>query len=750
MIMYSDDEKKTIVTKGRFLTVKWGGAAVNWSKTLWVFESSEDKTKYFIYTDKKGIDQSYTYEVSLKKNSYKNSKYNSSSYSLLDFKIIQPDTNLEIIKVLIKNVSGLGAKSIEEMIKILPNGELKHVFDDPTLVQDILRPKVFENLLDFCETYRSSDYEFFVEHQLSDLWKILCDTFTEKNFVSRYKSGIDPYELYIDHRIKFDLVDKFAQAVCPDLNLNKRIRAYIYKILRSSFTEVLKMFSGNKYWSLKDFYEMYRDINADNNTLVEIGYLSQLLYLIFEDKNISLQNIIEVVNNMVQNEELIFNEEMRRVSLSEFYKMESFIVDQLIKIQKKKKVINIKKMPLEAFSNDQKEAYMSSIEEPISIITGYPGTGKSFLINHIVNTFLENKIYKKSDIAILTPTGRAATLLSKKTNLEARTIHSFLKLTVANEEDEDIFSFETKNPVKVVIIDEFSMVSLPIFYNILKICNEIEKLIIVGDQDQLPCIGKGNILDDLIKSKFFPTHKLLEVYRTDKNDIFEHFLAINKRQKPILDTHSVSFIELSNSMFLKNIESIYDEKVNKYSIEEVTLLLPSYLKKGEPGILEVNSILQHWNLKRTNAKTNIQLFSEFYFYVGDKVVQKINDYEKNVFNGEIGFVDSIENNVVTVRFNDDKLVTYEKKDLYDNLTLAYAITVHKFQGSESDCVIFGVLKDKVENMLTKKFMYTAVSRAKEELIIIGNKDLYLNKITSSSADPKFFTNFVKMLDLKKE
>ncbi|WP_029513448.1 ATP-dependent DNA helicase [Mycoplasmopsis primatum] len=751
IIEAKNKENSNIIVKGRFLIIKWGGPSVDWKKTLWVFESASDRTQYFIYTNQQGIKTSHFYEVELKRRDLQKSKYSNASYDLINFKLYQPHNNIDIERMLLANVDGLGPKGLEIIKNNVPDGEMKKIIENPKLVEKALKPKVYDSLVRYLQEYNDNDYEFFVKHGLTILQSKLKKKFENQNFVMRYSKGNDPYELYIDNWIDLKLVDKFALNVNPNLEPHKRIRAFIYKIFRSSFSDITSFFKDDiaLYKKLWSWYEQYRYSNNENCTMFEKVYVTQLLELIFSNASISTDDILNTIEAMIQRREIIIDNEFNRLMLSEVYEQEFFIAKRLEKIKELGKSFEYAKTISNELAREQNVAYNIALENPVSIITGYPGTGKSYLISHIIKTLLSNKKYKNKDIAILTPTGRAATILTYKTGLEAKTIHSFLRLSASEDDENLIEAFETHNPIKVIIIDEFSMVNLQLFYNILKICNKLEKIVIVGDRDQLPCIGKGNLLEDIINSECFPVTTLREVYRTEKKDIFNHFLAINENRKPKLNTESVKFIEQNPNEFLKNIVSIYEEKVKKYSIDEVIILLPAYLELGMPGIKEVNKRLQEWNLKKNKDKEKLDIFTNLSYYVGDKVIQMVNDYEKNVFNGEIGFITKIEKSANTsyiiVTFDGEKQIKYSKSEILENLSLAYAITIHKFQGSESKCVIFGILKNKVDHMFNKKFMYTAVSRAKEELLLLGSADLYIQKILSPNSEVKYYTKLKSLI-----
>ncbi len=756
MIVSSNSNQELIKLKGKFLTIKWSGADSSGTRELWIFESISDKERYFIYSSKQGIKSSCFYDIEIKAKSFKRSKYQNQSYELISCKIVSPDNDSDVEKMLVSNVSGLGVKGIQKIKKELNLSSIKELFKDVTVVQNVLKTAVYENLKAFIESFDQKDYDFFYENGLLKLYDKLHTKFENKDFVSRYKNGGDPYELYVDHWIDFKLVDAFASIINPELDAYKKVRAFTYKILRTNFSSLCSMYYDDTplYRQLWNFYDLYRNDNSDNSTLFEQSYIVSLLGILLGKYSISNDLIIESLKIMIQRGEIYFDNLSKRLSLNEIYEQELFISKKLIKIRDQEIKKQIIPLPSQNLSNEQKEAYSSALNNPISVITGYPGTGKSYLIAYIVETLLEGKYYKKKDIAVLTPTGRASTILTYKTGIEAKTIHSFLKLSKPDEDESFIESFEKENPVKVVVVDEFSMVSLPIFYELLKICKSIEKLILVGDRGQLPCIGKGNLLEDIINSQKFPTFVLKEVHRTDKIDIFDHFISINENKVPNLNTANVKFIEQNGTQFLNNIVRIYEEKTNKYSIDNVIILLPSYLELGQPGINEVNKRLQDWNVKRTGAKKNLFIYNNLTLFIGDRVIQTINDYDKNVFNGEIGIVEEITSNNrnghIIVAFGNGKKIKYTKSEILENLSLAYAITVHKFQGSEASCVIFGILKNRVEHMFTKKFMYTAVSRAKEELLLLGSMDLYTQKIQSPNADLKYYTNLKMLIEKEAE
>lgn len=706
--------------KGRFRKIFKGGPDKDWAFTLSSFVAEDAKT-YTVYMNKTKIEIDAYYEIDIKKQTGR------STYYLNNLTLTKPETSDEVFNLLLSNVKGLGSVTIRKIENKLGKENLIKIIDKPEHAKDIVSDKVYENLKEFCKTYTSENLAFFVDNNLTLFHNKLKQKFGKVNFVEIY-SNENPYTLYTNHRFNIETVDYFAQKVNPGIPLNLRIQAFIYYA--------------------------FSDLEQNNNTLhevIEIVEKTQFLFYRVTAELVSEKNILEALNDLINTGDVIFDKDSKRVTLADMKEKEEFIVKKLIELNSQPEEFEYDETCPKTFSDEQRKAFQKTLRNRVSIISGYPGTGKSFIISHIIKSLLNSKKYKKKDIAVLTPTGRAATLLSDKTEVGARTIHSFLKLS---KDDEIIESYETENETKVIIIDEFSMVSINIFYLLLDICSEIEKLIIVGDENQLPCIGPGNLLEELIQSELFPVSKLTEIFRTDKLDIFHHFLAINQNKLPDLKSESVEFVEYNQSEFLKNIINIYENKVQKYGMDEVIVLLPTY--HGRAGINNVNNVLQQWNVRKNNLNIHFSLVTKngsFTFYEGDKVIQLVNDYEKDIFNGEIGYIkkiNKVNNNVNIIVAFGNKEIEYEKSEVLENLKLAYAITIHKFQGSEASCIIFGILKNQAENMLSKKLLYTGVSRAKAELLLLGSTTLYNQKIKSKLNNEQIYTNTMNFLNKQKK
>ena len=386
---------------------------------------------------------------------------------------------------------------------------------------------------------------------------------------------------------------------------------------------------------------------------------------------------------------------------------------------------NIKK-EIDTYSKNKKITYneeqILAIEKAILsnlvIITGGPGVGKTTIIKAI--TDLYTKIYKKnkSDIVLLAPTGRGAKRMSED-NLSASTIHRFLKW---NKDDNSfIFNEFNKDMHDMIIVDEVSMVDISLFASLLKGIKDDVKLVLVGDYNQLPSVGPGNILKDLIDSEVIETVYLEKLYRQSPNSYIPT-LASDIKNNCVSDfvktLDDYTFLKCESDSIVKNLQNIINKIKDKDIQDKVMVMAPMY--KGDVGIDNLNKILQ--NIINPNGESFE--YGDTLYRVGDKILELVNMPDDNVFNGDIGFITKIdkEKNTIYVSF-DGNIVKYTKA-LMPNITLGYVISIHKSQGSEFDTVILPMTK-KYSRMLYKKLIYTAVTRAKRKLIILGEDNAFL-------------------------
>ena len=414
-----------------------------------------------------------------------------------------------------------------------------------------------------------------------------------------------------------------------------------------------------------------------------------------------------------------------------------------IKIDTEKEIQEIEEQDDICFGNKQIIAIKESINNGVIIITGGPGTGKTTTINAII------KIYEKLGlkVTLTAPTGRAAKRMTETTGRKSQTIHRLLEFSYIDGEAEMAFNKDEDSPIDgdVIIIDEASMVDILLMNSLLKAINPGTRVILVGDIDQLPSVGPGNVLKDLISSGCIKVVMLDEIFRqAEESMIIVNAHRINKGESPILNEKNRDFFFMDEKSTQKTIDTIIsltmDRLPNYYgfdSIKDIQILTP--MKKGDVGINALNKHLQKALNPKNKGKLEKQIGDEI-FRVGDKVMQIKNNYKlkwkimkdglevdngEGVFNGDLGYITNIDNedNIITVIFDDEKEVEYDFSDL-DEIKLSYATTVHKAQGSEFPVVVMPIHWGP-PMLLTRNLIYTAITRASQLVVLVGDIK-YLN------------------------
>lgn len=404
-----------------------------------------------------------------------------------------------------------------------------------------------------------------------------------------------------------------------------------------------------------------------------------------------------------------------------------------------------------SFHEEQKNAITNSINSGVSIITGGPGTGKTTIIKCIIEILSQHK----KDFMLLAPTGRASKRMSDSTGHEAKTIHRALEI---GEGGVGQFVHNEKNPFKTdcVIVDEVSMVDVALMSALCKALPRDCKLILVGDKDQLPSVGAGNVLDDIIKSEKVTVSMLTKIFRqADNSLIISNAHLINDGKMPILDNSSTDFFfeERGELDQIKtSIINMVCQRLPKFTgLDSTQIQVLAPLKAGVCGIDNLNRTLQDKINPSSIGKAELQV-GETIFRVGDKVMQTSNNYNlvwsrlngfieeqgEGVFNGDIGFIQSIDYQTgeTLVVFEDGRHCLYPRTDI-NQLSLAYAITIHKSQGSEFDVVIIPVISGP-PMILTRNLIYTAVTRAKKMVVLVGLQE-HLKRMVKNKYTQQRFT-----------
>ena len=487
------------------------------------------------------------------------------------------------------------------------------------------------------------------------------------------------------------------------------------------------------------------------------------------------------IDSMTMNKELCIDEtgEERRIYSGRMYYMEMncarMILDLNLKFSVNEAVVEKKIKKLEAeqemeLDELQKEAVVSALKGGVTIITGGPGTGKTTTINTILKILDEEGM----EVLLAAPTGRAAKRMSETTGWEAQTIHRLLEVNVDMDTDEKSgmhFERNEQQPLEadVIIIDEFSMVDIYLFYALLKAIVPGSRLIMVGDVNQLPSVGPGNVLRDLIQADFCKVVRLNQIFRqAAESHIVLNAHRIHAGETIVLGEDYKDFfhLEKNSSRDVTNllIRLLVKELPPYLNIKPYEIQVLTPMRKGELGVEKLNGILQEYMNPKSRQKEERE-FHGILFREKDKIMQMKNDYQMKwekrndfgdvyekgtgVFNGDVGIIRRIlpAEEIVEIEFEEGKLAEYEFSRM-DEVELAYVITIHKSQGSEYPAVVLPVLSGP-QVLFTRNLLYTAVTRAKKCVVMVGSKAT-VNRMIGNVNEQKRYSGLGKRIDEMRE
>jgi len=628
------------------------------------------------------------------------------------YEMILPTEEEEIIDFLSSDIFPIGEATAKKIVDKLGNDTINKILEDKNCLLGIPRlpekkiDKIYENLLDYQST----------SHIVLELSKLGFSTKNAITILKKYSMNTmdiinnNIYDIQDDIDISFIELDKIARNIGYELNDERRLEALTIHTIKT-----LTFNNGDTYLY---FDEMYQYIKKYTDNLEESTFEYILLKL-------SKQKRIYINKD--------------KYYLDDHYEAEIYITERLTKLNelKRRKLpkLETKIKVLEEHNNivydkSQKEAIIKALNNNLTIITGGPGTGKTTIIKCIVRLLIDIYQINEQKIALLAPTGRAAKKLMETTRIPASTIHKYLRW----DKDNNIFEVDEVNPNKqeYIIVDESSMIDTMLLSSLLKGTLPTAKYIFVGDYYQLPSVSQGQILKDMIDSNVLDVIKLNCLYRQTEGSYIIN-LAKEIKDKELSDkyltkTDDYNFIACPDNQileFIKNIEEIALEK--GYREKDIQILAPLY--KTQNGIDSLNKTLQQIMNKPSKNKKEITS-GEIIFREGDKILQLVNDPDNFISNGDIGYIEKIipasisksKKNEVTINF-DGTMVTYTPKD-FINITHGYAISIHKSQGGEFKLVIIPFTK-AFKRMLYNKLVYTAVTRAKEKLILIGDPTCFV-------------------------
>ena len=415
------------------------------------------------------------------------------------------------------------------------------------------------------------------------------------------------------------------------------------------------------------------------------------------------------------------------------------------------------------FSENQRTAIVRALETGVFVITGGPGTGKTTIINCILELLSDG-----NDVLLCAPTGRAAKRMTEATGAEAKTIHRLLEYGG----DEGVFARNADNPLEAdcIIADEASMIDLMLMRSLLRAVQPGTRLILVGDADQLPSVGAGNVLGDILASGAVPCARLTDIYRqSETSRIVMNAHLINHGEMPMLNEKDTDFFFERKATYADTARSVLAlatrrlpsylgypaEEAADLAVRNIQVLAPA--RKGECGVNSLNILLQEALNPSAPGKPQLT-WGETLFRLGDKVIQTKNDYKiewtretssgyeegAGVFNGDVGFITAVDpgNTTLTVLFDEDREVVYESGDL-DALEPAYCLSVHKSQGSEFPVVIMPVIGGP-PMLLTRNLLYTAMTRARELVVLVGSEEVIRRMVENDHVARRYTTLAVRL------
>lgn len=529
----------------------------------------------------------------------------------------------------------------------------------------------------------------------------------------------NPYRLAEEVRgIGFRIADDIASKIGIDKYSPDRIMQGILFTLNQSLG------SGHTYLPKKILIEQSVKILGVEPKYVENGIMD-LAY----DQKIHLENM---------NGEIL-------IYLMMYYICENGVCKEIVKLSQhetkdlhiniEEEIKVVEKEDEISLANNQILAVKESINNGVTIITGGPGTGKTTTINTIIKIF-ENNDQK---VVLCAPTGRAAKRMSETSNKEAKTIHRLLEMGFATDSDELVFFKDEEDPIDadVIILDEASMVDIILMYNLLKAIKLGTRLLLVGDSDQLPSVGAGNVLKDIIDSNVIKTVRLNEIFRQARESmIVVNAHKINNGEPLFLNVKNKDFFFLrkkNNEEILNEIIGLVSERLPKFykfdKLKDIQVL--TSMRKGDLGVNNLNIELQKY-LNPPNKYKQEEQFAKRTFRVGDKVMQIRNNYTKKwetedksdrgegIYNGDIGYIFHIDKDkkTVFVIFDKIKIASY-KYDELDEIDHSFCTTIHKSQGSEFPVVVIPIVWAP-PMLLSRNLLYTAVTRAKKLVVLVGD------------------------------
>ncbi|AZP96249.1 ATP-dependent RecD-like DNA helicase [Latilactobacillus curvatus] len=657
-----------------------------------------------------------------------------------NYQVDQPTTKAGLVAYLSgEKFTGIGQKTAEKIVDTLGIDAIDKILEDPTALEPLgLNAKKQAQLVETLTINNGMEQIIIGLNNYgfgSSMAYNIYQTYHEDTLKIIQEN---PYQLVADIAgIGFKRADNLAETLGFAADSAMRVQGALMQALNELTNQ-----AGDTYTQAKpllaasiELMEKARNVTIDPNLVAE-----QLMALAHDGKVVGDENRI-YPNGLFNAEWQIANHLMRIENERDQLSYPKHDLDQEIRhLEKRFKM---------TYDDVQQEAIKLAMTHRAFLLTGGPGTGKTTIINGIVTLYaelnglsLDINEYKDTPFPILlaAPTGRAAKRMSETTGLPASTIHRLLGIT-GRENNPDV-SGNKELEGGLLIIDEMSMVDTYLFRSLLRAVPSHMQVVLVGDKDQLPSVGAGQVFFDLLQSKVIPAVELQRIYRQDdQSTIIPLAHEINQGQLPadlLKPQKDRSFIQCNPYQIESVIEQVVTKaKARGFETKDIQVLAPMY--KGAAGIDQLNPMIQNiMNPKLDDRKKQVSI-GNVHYRIGDKVLHLVNSPEQNVFNGEIGQITGItyakksadKVDEITIAF-DSAEVTYKRSE-WHKITLAYCTSIHKAQGSEFEMVILPLV-NQYQRMLKRNLLYTAVTRAKSLLILIGEPSAFQKAAQELSAN----------------
>ena len=641
-------------------------------------------------------------------------------FQVSDYERLKPEDEDGLVAFLSSDLfKGVGVTLAKSIVDTLGKNVLDEILKDESCLllvpkmTDKKAHKIYETLSKYEESHQMIVYLTDLGFNMKDALDIY--NIYKKDTIANIEHN--PYKLIEDADVNFVKVDEIALKFDIKENDERRIKACIIYIMNKI------LFTNSDTYLIYDeivegvFNYLKIDLDIDEFDLLLNELIEENKIVLLDDKYY-LKEMYDSETNIVKEISYLINNKISKKDLD-------------TRIEELESVNNIK------YNDKQKEAIKKSLENNITIITGGPGTGKTTIIKAICELYMEiNKLDfddAPNKIALLAPTGRASKRMSESTLFPASTIHRFLKWN--KETNEFLINEYNKTFQNLIIIDEVSMIDLKLLDSLFRGLTRNIKLVLVGDHHQLPSVGPGNILKDLIESDLIDTIYLDTLYRQDENSYIPTLaqeIKNNELSDTFLETKSdYTFLKCSSLSIKENLKNLCKQLVDKgYDYKRVQIMAPMYA--GINGIDNLNKELQAIFNPNDNSKNEIK-YGDVIYRENDKVLQLVNMPEENIYNGDIGIIKNIlkieRKTFIYIDF-DGNLVKYESKDL-NKITHGFIISIHKAQGSEFELIVMPIC-NSYKRMLYRKLIYTGITRAKKKLILIGEPQAFVYAVNNNN------------------